>query len=95
MSGRGARRGGPAKRSARAWRDPTHPSGPAPAREGSAPTSNAEPPREADDHVDEHAENPTPNVSPSTTGPGGGGATEWSGRAKHFEGLHGGPSRKP
>jgi hypothetical protein len=30
----------------------------------------------------------------STDGPGGGGATEWPGRAKHHEGLHGGPSRR-
>jgi hypothetical protein len=31
--------------------------------------------------------------SPANSGPGGGGATESAGRAKHHEGLHGGPTR--
>jgi hypothetical protein len=68
------------KRGARAWRDEDNPTGPLPEQvedEPSPPDAKLE-----------------PNApSPANSGPGGGGATESAGRAKHHEGLHGGPTR--
>lgn len=69
-------------RGARVWRDEDNPTGPMPERE------------EEEQPSSEIAPEPD-GASPANSGPGGGGATESAGRAKHHEGLHGGPSRKP
>ncbi|MEX2546181.1 MAG: hypothetical protein WD830_00135, partial [Chloroflexota bacterium] len=76
------------RRSARAWRDQENPTGPGQGKD--------EPADEPEASVDEavgrvQAEAPQePHVDePVNAGPGGGGATESAGRAKHHEGLHG------
>lgn len=82
------------KRGARVWRDEDNPTGPGQAKDESeldAEASANEAP-EARDQLD--PEEPAVE-KPVNAGPGGGGATESAGRAKHHEGLHGGPSRKP
>ena len=84
------------RRSARSWRDEINPTGPAPAKDESAaePEAALDEARagsqEADAPEDAHGD-----AEPANAGPGGGGATKWSGRTKHYEGLHGGPTRKP
>jgi hypothetical protein len=76
------------RRGARVWRDEDNPTGPLP--------------EQAEEEEDEKEEQPPSDVtiepdaaSPANSGPGAGGATESADRAKHHEGLHGGPSRKP
>ncbi len=81
------------RRSARTWRDEENPTGPGQTIEPSADSDDAD-----DVHAghDEAEDAETPSAEHLTNaGPGAGGATESSGRAKHQEGLHGGPSRKP
>ena len=81
-------------RSQRSWRDETNPAG---TTEPADPAASA-----ADSSMDpgsgrreDEASKTGPHVqTTSTDGPGGGGATESPDRAKHHEGLHGGPSRK-
>ena len=75
------------RRGARAWRDEENPTGPMPEKE--------EPAEESEATADETAAEARADESTTNAGPGGGGATESAGRAKHHEGLHGGPSRKP
>jgi hypothetical protein len=80
-------------RGQRSWRDETNPAG------TSGPADEA---AHAADGSAAHADRPEDEASKtgahvhttSTDGPGGGGATESPDRAKHHEGLHGGPSRK-
>ena len=83
------------RRSERSWRDETNPTGSAHGKDEPAPESDATP-EEARAGWDEAGapEEAQGDVSPANAGPGGGGATEWSGRSKQYEGLHGGPSRK-
>ena len=69
------------RRGERVWRDEDNPTGPV--RE-----QLEEEPPPSDVAVEPDA------ASPANSGPGAGGATESAGRAKHHEGLHGGPSRK-
>jgi hypothetical protein len=81
-------------RSQRSWRDETNPSGttaPADTAE-TAIDSGLDLGRGGDD--DEASGKGRHVQTTSTDGPGGGGATESPDRAKHHEGLHGGPSRK-
>lgn len=82
-------------RSERSWRDETNPNGTtaAPDEIGPATETSVERARADRQAVDAVNEGPIDHTT-STDGPGGGGATEWPGRAKHHEGLHGGPSRK-
>jgi hypothetical protein len=81
------------RRSARAWRDEQNPTGPGVNEE---PESEAEQTSgEATVGRDQALAPEEPSVESVNAGPGGGGATESAGRAKHQEGLHGGPSRKP
>jgi len=70
------------RRGARVWRDEDNPTGPLPEQE-----EEEQPPSDVTIEPDA--------ASPANSGPGGGGATESEGRAKHHEGMHGGPSRKP
>ena len=77
-------------RSERSWRDGTNPNGTTAAPDQLAPATGVEPGRQG---IEASKEGPIDQTT-STDGPGGGGATEWSGRAKHHEGLHGGPSRR-
>lgn len=81
------------KRGARAWRDEANPTGPGLAKDEPDSEAEATPDvtGEAQDQVGVQAANVD---EPVNAGPGGGGATESAGRAKHHEGLHGGPSRK-
>ena len=83
-------------RSERSWRDGTNPNGTTAAPDQLAPTTDTgvEPARAGRQGIEASKEGPIDQTT-STDGPGGGGATEWPGRAKHHEGLHGGPSRKP
>jgi hypothetical protein len=72
----------------REWRDATNPFGPPSGVEPDEPRADSRRPTqmpELGDGVE----------TDSTAGPGGGGATEWPGRVKSYEGLHGGPSRRP
>ena len=80
-------------RSERSWRDETNPNGTTAAPDQLVPTTDTgvEPGQQGIEASDEGG--PIDQTT-STDGPGGGGATEWSGRAKHQEGLHGGPSRR-
>ena len=80
-------------RSERSWRDGTNPNGTTAAPDQIAPATGTgvEPERQG---VEASNEGPIDQTT-STGAPGGGGATEWPGRAKHHEGLHDGPSRKP
>lgn len=82
-------------RSERSWRDGTNPNGTTAAPDQLAPTTDTgvEPARAGRQGIEASNEGPIDQTT-STDGPGGGGATEWAGRAKHHEGLHGGPSRK-
>jgi len=80
-------------RSQRTWRDETNPSGSTePTDPADAATSDLDLGRGGED--DEAVEKGRHVQTTSTDGPGGGGATESPDRAKHHEGLHGGPSRK-
>jgi hypothetical protein len=88
MTGPDTDRGEMRSRKDRDWRDATNPHGPSPGVEPGEPRPAGErPPKTPDtgERVD----------TDSTSGPGGGGATDWSGRVKEYEGLHGGASRKP
>ncbi len=80
-------------RSERTWRDETNPSGTTLPTdpEDAASGSGLDVGRGGDD---EESERSRRVQTTSTDGPGGGGATESPDRAKHHEGLHGGPSRK-
>lgn len=87
-------------RSERSWRDETNPNGTTAASDPLAPAIDAgvepagvEPVRAERQGIEASKEGPIDQTT-STDGPGGGGATEWPGRAKHHEGLHGGPSRR-
>ena len=82
-------------RSERSWRDETNPSGTTATPDQLAPTAGTgvEPARAGRQGI-EASDDGLVDQTTSTDGPGGGGATEWSGRAKHHEGLHGGPSRR-
>ena len=77
------------RRGARVWRDEDNPTGPLREQEEPEPAEAEEELPPSDVAVEPDA------ASPANSGPGGGGATESEGRAKHHEGLHGGPSRKP
>jgi len=82
-------------RSERSWRDGTNPSGTTADAERLMPAADpgTESARAGPQDVEPLEAGPIdPNTS--TDGPGGGGATEWSGRTKHQEGLHGGPTRR-
>lgn len=82
------------RRSARAWRDEENPTGPGQAKD--EPDSEAVASTEAAPGGKDHIEAEEALVDePVNVGPGGGGATKSTGRAKHHEGLHGGPTRKP
>jgi hypothetical protein len=70
------------RRGARVWRDEDNPTGPMREQE-----EEEQPPSDVTLEPDA--------ASPANSGPGGGGATESAERAKHHEGMHGGPSRKP
>ena len=83
------------KRSARAWRDEDNPTGPGVAKEEPEPESESSADEAAAGRDQALAQEQTPVDEPVNAGPGGGGATQSAGRAKHHEGLHGGPSRKP
>lgn len=92
MTKRDPGRGQLRKRSARAWRDEENPTGPGQTPDephSEAVASTAESGGKDQIEADEVQVN-----EPVNAGPGGGGATESAGRAKHHEGLHGGPSRK-
>ena len=82
-------------RSERSWRDETNPNGTTAVPDPLAPTTDTgvEPAPAGRQGIEASDEGPVDHTT-STDGPGGGGATEWSGRAKHHEGLHGGPSRR-
>ncbi len=82
-------------RSERSWRDGTNPNGATAAPNQLVPATDTgvEPARTKRQGIEASDEGPIDQTT-STDGPGGGGATEWSGRTKHQEGLHGGPSRK-
>lgn len=82
-------------RSERSWRDETNPNGTTAAPDEIAPATEAgaERARAERQGVEALSEGPIDHTT-STDGPGGGGATEWPGRAKHHEGLHGGPTRR-
>ena len=80
-------------RSERSWRDGTNPNGTTAAPDQLAPATGVEPARAGRQGIEALDEDPVDQTT-STDGPGGGGATEWPGGAKHHEGLHGGPSRK-
>jgi len=82
------------RRSARAWRDEANPTGPGQAKDESAPDEGAAPDEAAVGRDQVEASEDRVEEPGATAGPGGGGATEWSGRTKHHEGLHSGPSRK-
>ncbi len=93
MTKRDPGRGQLHKRGARAWRDEENPTGPGqspdePDSEPVASTDEAPGGKEQIEVEEAHVDEPV------NAGPGGGGATESAGRAKHHEGLHGGPSRK-
>ncbi len=90
-SGRGQLHG----RNERSWRDETNPNGTTVAPDQLAPDidSGVEPARGERQDVEASNEGPIDRTT-STDGPGGGGATEWPGRVKHHEGLHGGPTRR-
>ncbi|MDQ6793768.1 MAG: hypothetical protein M3067_02875 [Chloroflexota bacterium] len=80
-------------RSQRTWRDETNPSGSTePTDPDAATDSGLDLGRGGED--DAPGEKGRHVQTTSTDGPGGGGATESPDRAKHHEGLHGGPSRK-
>ena len=83
-------------RSERSWRDQTNPTGTIAAPDPLAPATETgiAPARAGRQGLEATDAGPIDQTT-STDGPGGGGATEWPGRAKHHEGLHGGPSRKP
>jgi hypothetical protein len=72
----------------REWRDATNPYGSSPAGEPEEPRPDGERPPELPE-MGEEVE------TQSTAGPGGGGATEWPGRVKRYQGQRDGPSRKP
>ena len=80
-------------RSERSWRDETNPNGTTAAPDQLEPATDTgvEPGRQG---IEASEEGGPIDQTTSTDGPGGGGATEWPGRAKHHEGLHGGPSRR-
>ena len=82
-------------RSERSWRDGTNPNGTTDAPDQLAPTTDTgvEPAHAGRQGIEPLDEGPVDQTT-STDGPGGGGATEWAGGAKHHEGLHGGPSRR-
>ena len=83
-------------RSERSWRDETNPNGTTAAPDQLAPATGTgvEPARTRRQGIEASDEGGPIDQTTSTDGPGGGGATEWPGRAKHHEGLHGGPSRR-
>lgn len=82
-------------RSERSWRDGTNPSGTSDAPDELAPAidSGDESAPASEERIEASDEGPIGRTT-STDGPGGGGATESAGRAKHHAGLHGGPTRK-
>ena len=82
-------------RSERSLRDGTNPNGMTAAPDQLAPTTDTgvEPARAGRLGIEASDAGPIDQTT-STDGPGGGGATEWPGRAKHHEGLHGGPTRR-
>ena len=82
-------------RSQRSWRDETNPRGPTTPAEEPGPAGPTESEPAPSGPVTEGPTSGPIERSPSTAGPGGGGKTEWSGRAKRHQGLHGSPSRKP
>ncbi len=82
------------RRSARAWRDEENPTGPGQGKEELAEEAETATEAAVDRDVADAPQEPHVD-EPVNAGPGGGGATESAGRAKHHEGLHGGPSRKP
>ena len=82
------------RRSARSWRDQANPTGPGVAKEGPEPAPEAAADEDALGRDQALAPEEPAVDKPVNAGPGGGGATESAGRAKHHEGLHGGPSRK-
>ncbi len=82
-------------RSGRSWRDETNPNGTTAAPDQLVPTTDTGVARGGGQGIEASEEGGPIDQTTSTDGPGGGGATEWPGRAKHHEGLHGGPSRKP
>jgi hypothetical protein len=81
-------RGQMRSRKDREWRDATNPYGSSAAVEPGEPQPDDGRPPETSGMGERVETDPT-------AGPGGGGATEWPGRRKRYEGLHGGPSRKP
>lgn len=91
MTKRDPGRGQLRKRSARAWRDEENPTGPGQAPDETEPEEEG---ANAPEPIDQLEPEEPAVDKPVNAGPGGGGATESAGRAKHHEGLHGGPSRK-
>jgi hypothetical protein len=84
-------------RGQRSWRDETNPFGStSPAEEAgpAAPTESEATPAGPVAEDKALASGQVEETS-STSGPGGGGKTEWPGRAKQHQGVRGGPSRKP
>jgi hypothetical protein len=93
----GPGRGQLRKRGARTWRDVTNPTGPGhgPGEPEPVAESAEELPGEGEDHpTDEQQHHAELVEGGPTAGPGGGGATQSSDRAKHFEGQHGSQTRK-
>ncbi len=82
-------------RSERSWRDETNPNRTTVAPDQLAPAidTGVEPAGAGRQGVEASNEGPIDQTT-STDGAGGGGATEWPGRVKHHEGLHGGPTRR-
>ena len=93
MNKRDPGRGQLNRRSARAWRDEENPTGPGQAKDEPDSDAAANADESPEDRVQIEADE-APVDEPVNAGPGGGGATESAGRAKHHEGLHGGPARK-
>jgi hypothetical protein len=81
-------------RSQRTWRDETNPTGTTVPSDSAEAATGSGLDLERGGEDEETSDLGRHVQTTSTDGPGGGGASESPDRAKHHEGLHGGPSRK-